>query len=356
MLHSGFNSQKEQNPKEQTKMKHKKLVTGIGITIPFLVLMSVVVGFNTIAILGATEDSAVGTVTVGNSAPTVDDTPDIVNAAYGSVSAIDPDDSTIFGVNITISDGNTLADLDNVTFYIYDDSQHGGDYDSASASEFLTKVVWEESTDVWSITQEGSQWNENSPQDPGSASSATSYEFCFRFQASKATRADTDWNVTVHVYDDQEATDNGTRGSFFTVNNYFEISWDVGTFAWGTVAQDVTNDTMVTNRTITIYANAQWEITVSASNFTSGVETPVNCSEHNIIILDADGVEGGTDAIWVTNATLDGPGDWNNQAPMDSETGFTRTSFFWFNDPAANPFTLNEEYSVTVYTGIAAED
>lgn len=337
---------KKLNECEQ-KMRNKIIKNILVIGLLFFASLSISI------VLAADTDSAAGTVTVGNANPTIESVK-YVDSAYSVVTNFDPDNTNIWGINVTVGDANTLADLKNVTFYFFDDSVHSSDWSTASPTgNDLITASWVESTDVWSINQGSfTEWTLQTPQDPGTASSLTTYDFTFRFDMSRATFAETDFNATVRVYDDVDAVNTTAASSFVQVNNYFELAWSVSTFAWGSVTASSTNNTMLANRTISFFANTQWELLTNGSDLTAGGETDVDLETVNAVIWDENGVEGGTDNFWLRNTQAIGTGTWDNQARMTSETQLTRDLHFWFTD--TGDLTINVEYDITIWVQVRA--
>ncbi|MHA2009846.1 MAG: hypothetical protein ACXACY_10245 [Candidatus Hodarchaeales archaeon] len=318
--------------------------------IPILIIgFALLFGVMSINVLAQSSDTATGTVTIGNATPTVEDI-EIVNSTYDIVTAWDPDNSGIFGVNATVGDTNQLADLVNVTWYIFDDSVHGTDYDTASATgNDLVIVWWNESNDLWTIDQGAfTEWDIQSAQDPGAASSASSYEFTARFDISRATYYDTDWNVSVVVFDEADATNESASGSLFTMNKYYEIDYLSTTFAWGTVSSLSTNNTMLTNYTMNIWANFNsWEIAINGSDMTAGGQPDVDLETNDSVVWSETGAEDTTSSLWVRNTQTVGLGNWDAQSRMTTESAISREVHLWFTDTGFH--TTNEEYSITIW-------
>ena len=320
-------------------------------TIGLLILVLTTLQF--ISVLAQTEDSATGTVVVGSAVPTVA-TVQIVNTTFDVVTSLTPDNTLIFGVNATIGDANSLADLKNVSFYLYDNSTHFTDFNSASPDGLLLfHMWWNESNDLWTLEQGSlTEWSNQSAVDPGSASGLTSFVFTARFDISRAARADTDWKATVIAYDESEVSSPYVNSSLFTMEEFLEISWSSSTFTWGTVTITSVNNTMVANRTITIRSNTQWELRVNGSDFTAVGEPDVDIDGNNTVVLDVDGVEGGTDNMYIRNSFTVGPTTWDNQAALSTETPVNRDANFWFTDSGFH--TGGILYSITIFIELRA--
>ncbi len=317
------------------KFKRKQLfmLIVIGVLIAPVTIGVITMGTNAIdifalfpilSVLAAEYDTAIGNFTL-DAIPTTTQV-NFVDASFTATETLTPDDSTIFGVNATVALPSTLDNLDNVTFYIYDDSIHATDWDSASPNGYTLIVIdWQESDDTWTIDQGSlSEWTMQSPESPGTGSSETTFDFCARFDMSKITRADTtDWNATVVAWDNDTPADsgNGTESALVTVSNYFQLDFIdyPPPFTWGTVDSNTVNATTGTNR-IEIIANAQWELAINSTDFNATGESDVDIEVNDVICLDLDGAAG-AESYWIRNtlATV-AFSTWDNQAPLSTET------------------------------------
>lgn len=307
-------------------------------------------------VIGATDIASVGSFTI-NAAPSVSGV-DFQTDAYVTDSALDP--VTVYQrLNFTVSTSAGITDILNCTIWIFDDSTHGSDYNTTTVDGiFITEFLWLEASDTWSVSDQGtmSEWSvdDTNSDDPGTGSSSTSYEFSMRFNISQVARADTsDWNATVHVYDDDGTPEvgYGVESGLVTMNNYFSVVYSTSTFSWGTdIEPSSINNSISTGMTVTFYANAQWEARISASNFTASAETDVTPESNDIIVWDQDGAGGGI-SQWVRNttATLPTGSTWDNQGAMSDENGLSRNYYVLLNPGTL--FVVGKSWStiITVY-------
>jgi uncharacterized protein YaiE (UPF0345 family) len=287
-------------------------------------------------------DSVEGNFTL-DAVPTVADV-DYVDASFVLTSTLTPDDTTIFGVNYTVTFSAGMDDLLNVTLYLYDDSIWGAAeaYKTGTPNgRNLTRIVWTEIDDTYTINQGAfTEWTEQSSIDPGSANPVTTYEFCTRFDMSRATEAANDFNVSVFVFD-QDSTpdfDSASETGLVTVANYFDMVWSVSEFTWGNQNSNAVNVSHGAV-SITFRSNTQWELFINSTDFNTSGESDVLLS-NNILVLDRDGTPNG-ESMWVRNTltVVDwiGSDGWDNQASMVTETPFTRNVFIllstsnWFD-------------------------
>ena len=312
--------------------------------------MSVVTGSLFVAsVFGATVDSATGSFTI-DSDPDVQD-PNFVNGTdYSAISTLYPDNSLLHGVNFTIDHNGQMNNLFNVTVYIFDDSVYGSTWQSASPDGLqLIRAVWLQSTSAWTINQGSfTEWSESGSIDPASVSTATTFDWVFSFDISRAARYDTDWNCTVVVFDQGDDSDSDAETALVTMAQNFEISHSSATFSWGEVESNSVNNTHG-SLSLTIRANYNWEILINATD----VNGSIDIEAQNIFAWDEDGSVGGT-SQWLRNTRTVAQGSWDAQSPMATETPFTPVNEYWFLSTGTY-FTEGSYYEITVYTWIQAD-
>lgn len=331
----------------------KKLYTMKKMFLLLMIMFSAVLT-GTVA-LAATEDSSTGSFTI-DTIPTVSGV-DFQDDSYTPISALTPDASTYHRVNFTIASSSGISDILNATIYIFDDSTHSANYDSAAEDGLLlTSFMWTESSDVWSVVDQGSMtgWDvdTSNSDDPGAAAADTSYEFSMRFLISKGARADTsDWNCTVHVFDDDDDTDSAAEATLVTMSQHFEIVFDSPTFSWGNAIQPSSVNNTHGALVITVLANDDWKIQLNATDFSASAESDVDIEAQNILAWDEDGSNGGS-SMWVRNTLADALGTWTGQSPMTTESGFNKNAYFFLSP--GTYFVAGKEWSVTVTAYIVA--
>jgi len=217
-----------------------------------------------------------------------------------------------------------------------------------------------EATDLWSVSDQGSftGWtvDTSGSDDPGSAAGDTSYEFSMRYLASNAARADSDWNVTVHVYDDDATpeVDYGAETVLVTMNQFFSVSFSTGTFSWGTDVQPNSINNTHGALIISVIANSAWELRISALDFTASAESDVDVEANNIICWDQDGSNDGI-SQWIRNtvATLPTGSTWDAQSAMSTEATIDRSVYIFLSP--ASLFVVGKSWSVIVTVAIQAD-
>jgi hypothetical protein len=233
-----------------------------------------------------------------------------------------------------------MGDIKNCTIYIYDDSDHGSDWNSTAATgNNLVEFTWVESTDTWSVTDQGSFTlntvdNANS-DDPGTGGSQTSFEFSMRFNLSYAYYACADLNVTAHVFDDDATPeeDSDSETGLLTLNDFFQIEYPTDTFSWGTVEQSSTNNTHGA-LTFNVTANTAWQIRINATDFNHSVASDEDIEGQNILSNDRDGSNGG-ESHWIRNTwaivTWTGASGWDAQSAMSDESELERNCYYFWS-------------------------
>lgn len=286
---------------------------------------------------GASSDSSQGSFQI-NAGPGDVTGVDFQTDVYVTDDALDPDASTYQRLNFTASMPSGFIDVDNITIWIFDDSTHATTYNSSAPDGLLlVEFTWINSTDVWSVADQGSctEWtvDTSGSDDPGTGSSDTTFELSMRFRIGRAARADTtDWNASIHVFDGDTPAEVGlgSETTLVTMNENFDTSLSISTFTWGTTVQPSSDNNTHQAMTLTIYANTQWEITLSASNFTASAQSDVDPEVNNILLWDQDGSGGGTSKL-IRNTTAPMLGTWDDQGAMSDDSGMGRDCHFWLN-------------------------
>lgn len=299
-----------------------------------------------------------GTVTIGNAIPTASSIV-YVDDVYAIETAFMPNNTDIFGINVTISDANTMDDLDNITWYFYDDSAHGTDFNTTGATGYdLVVITWVKTNAEWSIDQGAfTKWTiQNNTGDDCVAvgcDTVSTFDFSARFDISYGVLSSADWNATVQVYDTSEDFDDTTASGLVTMSNWFAITIDNTAIAWGTVSSLTTNNTIQTNRTITITATAVWELQIKADDMTASAEPSVDLDTVDAVVWSDGITEGSAISLWFRNTYVTALGTWDAQSALGSETNATRQYNVWFTD--TGDFASAKEYECIMYVLIQAD-
>jgi len=323
-------------------------------SILMIILSVLIINANVLLADSADNDSITSTFEV-DATITVTDV-DFQTDGYVTLSDLDPDASTYYRLNFTVATAGTLADLVNCTIYIFDDSEHGADYDEASPDGLqLVQFLYVESTDTWTVNDQGalSNWDVDSvtSDDSGTDSVEVSVEFSMRFISSEVARYDTDWNATVLVYDSTDDIGSSAETGLITFNQYFYCNIVDTTIDFGAGIEPSSVNNTASGVVVQIIANCQWEVKMSAVDFSSGGESDVDIEANNIICWDTDNSAGGISA-WVRNTDVVLLDTWDDQVALSTETAIERT-FYILLSPA-ELFVVAVEWETTITITVQA--
>lgn len=298
-------------------------------------------------VLAGSEGTSTGTATVISSVPEITspelwDSGETVNKNNTALTV-----GTEYHMNFTITDANTLADLDNVTIRIWDSGSAKTENDTDAQVDHYS-FTWVESTDVWASTPSGYNITANC-QDPGTASSATSYEFTLAFKLSKVAAYATtpDWKISIFVWDDT-ATPNADseKTLMFGVAFYSEISITDSTHTWSSLtAGSSTNVTMDSPPLdFTVIANANWDGQAKGSgDLTKGADT---IALSNARIYQSNTL---TSSASLTTGYVDIGGLTAQSPPTDENSAISSSVYLWLTVPSGTPAG---DYVYTLYIQI----
>lgn len=224
---------------------------------------------NASVVYGDSSGESEGTVTILSANPSMAG-PEL----WDSGEAEDKNDTALtvnteYHLNFTISDNNTLADLDNVTLRVWDTSSAATENGTDAEADHYS-FTWTESTDTWASSPSGFI-NTGNCKDPGQASSETEYTFTCAFDLSKTagyTANTDDWSITIMVWDDSDDFD-VERSIVFGVAFYSEISVTDSTHTWGNLNPGDENQTITDSPlNFDVIANAAWDVQAQANQST----------------------------------------------------------------------------------------
>ncbi len=310
----------------------------------------------TIALVRVASEQAVsGQLTVGNTAPTINGI-DITDTSNVSVSSINA--NTEYWIYISISDSNTLADIKNITVYLF----HGDKYTDPPGSYALNNSY----AFAW---VNGSGWKELGPDSTGTPSdttpsgydhipgtcavpsdfSASTGQWKLSFKVSKIaedTGATNTWYVNVTVYDNASTPNTDNIESTFDVNFYSEISVNATLVTWAG-SPGATGLSPNGTTTYTFICNDAYNITAKGTDFTSGTNV---IGVGNFTVDDDSTPDEGTETgvaelqLSTTYQTF-----IENVGVSTTETGDDK-DFWWFADI---PATVAEgTYTGTLYISV----
>jgi len=231
-------------------------------TVGLLTVIVLAFAFTLPAFAGDEEKTSSGSATVGNAAPTVTNpmlhnvagTSDLNNTALTV--------NTEYHVNCTITDSNSLMDILNITWYVFDGSSTTYASSDANATHYTFKYL--NSTDTWSEVGPGpsnAHIVTGSCSQPGTKTGTSgTYHLAFKLAlTANYTTVTTQWKVNITVYDAAAASGN-VQTVMFAVNAYYLLSLTDTTHAWtGLAAGD-------TNKTLTTPVDGSLDMTVTSNN------------------------------------------------------------------------------------------
>jgi len=229
-----------------------------------------------LAIISVASGDSAGTAQITSASPTLS-SPQLWNAAE----TVDKNNTALtvnteYHINFTVSETNSLADLNNVTIKIWE-TTYAVEGDADSERNHYT-FTWTESTSSWSSSPSGFVTTANC-KDPAAASIATSYTFTCAFDLSKVanhTSSNIAWQIKIISYDDLGNSDTDSSLKF-GVAFYSEIAITDTTHTWtglvpGDIDKTVDGDGDID---FTVIANDEWDANAksNASNLVSGSNT-----------------------------------------------------------------------------------
>jgi len=282
--------------------------------------------------LAATEGTSTGTATINNVAPSISSPEFWDSGEETNKNATALTVNTEYHVNFTVTDNSNLGQLHNVTIKMWESG-----YSTEGSSDAETKhytFTWVESTDTWSSSPSGFITT-GGCKDPGTGSSATSFEFTLAFDLSKVanyTSSNTAWKIKIYAYDDSGSSASDAT-LMYGVTFYSEISITDTTHGWTSLTPGDTNEQINSPDSdidFTIVANANWKIQTKGSGaLTSGSNTIAlsNVKIHKDTL-------GSAASLTISYADL---GGLTNQSPPTSESGTATYCTLWITVPNGTP-------------------
>ena len=256
-------------------MKTERLITVLTCLILFAMLVTAPL------IYADTEGTSTGSAEVGNVAPTITNLGLYNSAESSSVNdtAIDP--WTEYHTNCTLTDSNTVADLVNVTWVIWEDTY--ADWDSADDVDNHFTLKYDQDTNTWSEVGPGSTHivagSCNCICDTDNTTNTGEFELAFKLdKVANYTGASHTWNINVTTFDSGDNSDTETDLIFGT-NWYGEITVSDASHGW-TGLSPGDDDILLTSPgdfdiDMTATANANFDIQAKANDtvLTDGTHT-----------------------------------------------------------------------------------
>lgn len=250
-------------------MKNNKMLRSVLVTLMTLTILAMSI---TGAFAGSS-DKSTGTATVAGVAPTVTlpELWNLVEDTNENNTGLDP--WTEYHLNFTVTDSSSLAALDNVTIFVWDNVT-AVEADADAQIEHLT-YTWTEGTDTWACPLSANYLVSANCSDPGTASGATTYEFRLAFKLPKVATYQngatyTAWRIRVYAYDDSDNSGN-INTICHGVNFYAELTVPSDTtHAWSTVYPGTTGNLITSpgdnDVDFTIICNAVFDVEAEAND------------------------------------------------------------------------------------------
>lgn len=231
-------------------------------------------------------------------------------------------------VNFTVTDDNTLKNLNNVTIIMWESGTASEGASDAERTRYT--FTWVNSTDTWASSPSGFITTGNC-KDPGSGSSATSYEFTLAFDLSRVatyTSSNTAWKIKIYAYDaGGNAASDATL--MFGLAFYSEITITDATHSWGNLNPGATDQQITSSDgdiDFNIVANDNWTVQAKGSgDLTNGANTIAlsNVKIHKDTL---------SSAVSLTQTYADVGGLTNQTAPS-SQSGTAADCILWISVP-----------------------
>lgn len=220
-----------------------------------------------VAYAGVTDGTMPGSFTLGNVAPALEDV-EIYEANY-STESLDPLDE--YDIRVTVSDANSMADIDHVTLDLYYDAAGNSDPSTRPTtgnSQSCILLEWSTVTG-WTIDPESdTTWVLGNCSTPPSGSIIGTYHFVVKVgkvaHNTKLTVGDK-WHIYAEVYDTAGLNDNFYKQTIY-MNWYGEILNVTDTIHWDNVQPSSVNNSLAEPMQVTYIANGNWNMSVSGKS------------------------------------------------------------------------------------------
>jgi hypothetical protein len=310
----------------------------------------------------AAEDTATGSFTVGNAAPTITSV-EVIPAAGGSaVTSMTP--GTAYKAKIVVNDANTVNDTAQVRVAIVfdsDDSDPATDPGETGDTQTLACLKWVKSTDTWSISPTGgtpaTTWSITSgsctkPSDMNLTTGTWEFYFTVGKAATEGTggAGNAGWDLF------GEVNDEGTPVEMWDDRDlamewYGEVTVNTASVDWGSVSPGMDfaegDPSEEVNISVTYLANGDYDEKVGASqNWTSvSGNATLNTTASpgtNEFSLKADDTSTLTSAVNVTASPTYAAID-NTGTQTDDDGEDVTTNSLWLK--------LGTSFNEATYTG-----
>jgi len=308
----------------------------------------------------AAEDFAGGSFTLGNDAP---ENVTVALTDTGDVAATAMDPQVEYKVKVTVTDNNTLDDLDTITVTIYydaDGTYNTGDRPGAGNVQTASILTWTNADpDTWVMdaVSEAGSWSIGTCTAPSMTDSTGTFVFLFTpGKVAKETTGSAEWHIYAVAYDGTATTDGYQEDR--TMNWYGEVTIDLTTIDFGSVALGVVDDPSP-NFVLTNIANGNYKLNLKADSTWTGGSTAWQLSLDTIdenpgdteLALEADDDATEADAQLVTDAYVLFVGHGSDAGPTDEDGDDVSTNTLWLS--LGSTGIVADAYSGTIYYQIS---
>lgn len=216
-------------------------------------------------LLAADNGTVTCNFTTSNGAPTVD------NVAISS-STLNP--GSTYNITVTVTDTNTVNDVDNITVYLYwdDDGTYADPTPSADNRTFAI-LEWIKTGDAYAMdaAHSGSTWALTGTSPTMTLSTANWVFHVTVSKVAKESLVDDEWHINAHVNDGTSEAE-GHNEAANQVSWYGEITVATSEIDWGAMATG-TDNVQSAAISATYIANGTYDQQVSASATWTGPAT-----------------------------------------------------------------------------------
>lgn len=310
--------------------------------------------------LAASEGDSDGTITVTSATPAISSV-ELWNEAEDT----DKNNTALtvnleYHLNFTVSDSNTMADLHNVTIWMWNSGGGTSKGDSNAERNHYT-YTWTESTDTWASSPSGFH-DAADCKDPGTGGSETSYEFTLAYDLSKVGNYSNGgapydgWSINITAYDDSANEGSDTTGQF-GIASYLDLTVTDSTHTFSGAPNS--NDNAVSaggdaKIDVSIITNYEFDVQVKSMNATvNSTGTPTDYFNIGNITHYGSDVAGSSVAL--TTSYVDVTGLTNQTPPTAEASPVTPGVYLWLDVPdgqaAHTDYTYTLRIQIIRYTG-----
>ncbi len=309
------------------------------------------------------EGSVTGGFTLNNGAPVVNSVTLYEHDDTTPATSMDP--TVEYIVQVSVTDFNTLADLDSLYVTVYYDEDGAyllGDVPASGSSDNAAILKWD-ALDTWTIDDGSSTWDiETDSVDPADLGAQNTFTFKFHFTVGEIGRESShddgdnaEWMIYAIATDLTAATDDAYQETL-EMNWYGKISVVVdggGNVAFGSLNLGDADQACSNTVTATYTSNGPYDESVKADDEWTGSSMHAHLDtdgspENGEISLEADDDQTLADAVVVLSS---GYTAIDNDDLITGESGHAVTMKLWIT--LASTGIENESFTGTIFYQIS---